>query len=89
MVERTADGANAPNGGLTTNQYEVMSYVNDGTSETMTISVDLSAAYDGSAMVGCISTVSISRQYSGERSTSFVRSPLSSKDDDLSVENRG
>ncbi|MGB3078480.1 MAG: PKD domain-containing protein [Saprospiraceae bacterium] len=43
------DGANAPNGGLTTNQYEVMSYVNDGTSETMTISVDLSAAHDGSA----------------------------------------
>lgn len=43
------DGANLPNGGLTSNQYEVMSYVNDGTTETLTISVDLSAAHDGSA----------------------------------------
>lgn len=43
------DGANPPNGGLTTNQYEIMSYADDGTTKTMTISVDLSAAHDGSA----------------------------------------
>ncbi|MCB9284562.1 MAG: PKD domain-containing protein [Lewinellaceae bacterium] len=44
-----ADGANPPNGGSGTNQYEVMNYVNDGTTETITISVDISAAHDGSA----------------------------------------
>lgn len=43
-----SDGANPPNGGSATNQYEVMSYVNDGTNETLTISVDFSAAHDGS-----------------------------------------
>lgn len=43
------DGANPPNGGLATNQYEIMSYVNDGTTETLIISVDISAAHDGSA----------------------------------------
>jgi PKD repeat protein len=43
------DGANLPNGGLTTNQYEIMSYVNDGTTETLIVSVDISAAHDGSA----------------------------------------
>lgn len=42
------DGANLPNGGLTSTQYEVMSYVNDGTKETMTVSVDYTAAHDGS-----------------------------------------
>ncbi|HQW04212.1 MAG TPA: PKD domain-containing protein [Saprospiraceae bacterium] len=42
------DGANLPNGGLTATQYEVMSYVNDGTTETMTVSVDYTAAHDGS-----------------------------------------
>ncbi len=44
-----SNGANAPNGGLTSNQYEVMSYVNDGTSETLVISVDISTGHDGSA----------------------------------------
>ena len=43
------DSANPPNGGSETNQYEVMSYVNDGTTETLTISVDISADLNGSA----------------------------------------
>lgn len=43
------DGANPPNGGNASNQYEIMSYVDDGTTETLTISVDISAAHDGSA----------------------------------------
>jgi PKD repeat protein len=43
------DGANAPNGGATSNRYEVMSYVKVGAAETLTISVDISAAHDGSA----------------------------------------
>jgi len=43
------DSANPPNGGLTTNQYEVMSYANSGGTKTLTISVDISAAHDGSA----------------------------------------
>ncbi len=44
------DSANPPNGGNTTNQYEVMGYLNDGTTETLTISVDLNgAAADGAA----------------------------------------
>ncbi|MCF8246677.1 MAG: PKD domain-containing protein [Saprospiraceae bacterium] len=44
------DNANAPNGGNTTNQYEVMGYFNDGTTETLTVSVDLNgAAADGNA----------------------------------------
>ena len=42
------DATKAPNGGNTTNRYEVMSYVNSGTSETMTISVDISDTHDGS-----------------------------------------
>lgn len=42
-------GANPPNGGQASNQYEVMSYVNDGTTETLTVSVDISAAHDGSS----------------------------------------
>lgn len=43
------DGANPPNGGLASNQYEVMSYLNDGTTETLTISVDISGDHNGSA----------------------------------------
>lgn len=43
------NGANAPNGGNTTNRYEVMSYVNAGGAETLTISVDISGAHDGSS----------------------------------------
>ncbi len=43
------NGANPPNGGLPSNQYEVMSYVNDGTTETLTISVDISTGHNGSA----------------------------------------
>lgn len=42
------DGANPPNGGNTSNQYEIMSYVDDGTTETLTISVDISDVHDGS-----------------------------------------
>lgn len=42
-------GTNAPNGGLTTNRYEVMSYVNAGGVETLTVSVDISGAHNGSA----------------------------------------
>ncbi|MCB9272661.1 MAG: PKD domain-containing protein [Lewinellaceae bacterium] len=44
-----SDGANPPNGGMSSNQYEVMSYVNDGTTETLTISVDISGGHDGSS----------------------------------------
>lgn len=44
------DNAKAPNGGATTNRYEVMSYVKSGGVETLTVSVDLNgAAADGSA----------------------------------------
>ena len=43
------DGTKAPNGGNTSNRYEVMSYVKDANGETLTISVDISAAHDGSA----------------------------------------
>ncbi len=43
------DGANPPNGGQASNQYEVMSYLNDGTTETLTISVDISGDHNGSA----------------------------------------
>lgn len=43
------DAANPPNGGATTNQYEVMSYADDGTTKTLTLSVDISAGHDGSA----------------------------------------
>lgn len=42
-------GTNAPNGGSTTNRYEVMSYVNAGGVETLTVSVDISGAHDGSS----------------------------------------
>ncbi|HAD11635.1 MAG TPA: hypothetical protein DCF33_04265 [Saprospirales bacterium] len=43
------NGANAPNGGNSTNRYEVMSYVKENGLETLTVSVDISAAKDGSA----------------------------------------
>jgi PKD repeat protein len=43
------NNANPPNGGNTTNRYEVMSYVNAGGVETLTVSVDISGAHDGSA----------------------------------------
>ncbi len=46
--ENGDDNTIAPNGGNTTNRYEVMSYVKTGTQETLTISVDYSAAHDGS-----------------------------------------
>jgi len=44
-----SNGANLPNGGSSTNRYEVMSYVNDNGVETLTVSVDISAAKDGSS----------------------------------------
>lgn len=43
------NGANPPNGGSSTIQYEVMGYDDDGTTETMIVSVDISAAHDASA----------------------------------------
>ncbi|MCC6459134.1 MAG: hypothetical protein IT260_01610, partial [Saprospiraceae bacterium] len=41
------DGAKAPNGGSSTNRYEVMSYVKAGGVETLTLSVDISDLKDG------------------------------------------
>jgi PKD repeat protein len=41
------NGANPPNGGLPGSQYEVVSYVNDGTTETLMISVDYTADHSG------------------------------------------
>ncbi len=38
-----------PNGGNTTNQYEIISYIKAGGVETLTVSVDISAAHDGTA----------------------------------------
>ncbi|MBK8564574.1 MAG: PKD domain-containing protein [Saprospiraceae bacterium] len=43
------DGANPPNGGNATNQYEVMSYLLVGGQEVMTVSVDLNGDADGGA----------------------------------------
>jgi PKD repeat protein len=43
------DGANAPNGGASTNVYEVMGYANTGFKEYLFISVDISADHSGSA----------------------------------------
>lgn len=43
------NSANPPNGGSATNRYEVISYVKAGGVETLTLSVDISAAKDGSA----------------------------------------
>lgn len=42
------NSANLPNGGNATNRYEVMSYVKVGNAETLTVSVDISTAKDGS-----------------------------------------
>lgn len=44
-----ADGTKPPNGGATTNEYEVISYININGQETLTLSVDISANKDGSA----------------------------------------
>ncbi|GAB1405026.1 hypothetical protein MASR1M74_22050 [Lentimicrobium sp.] len=43
------NGANPPNGGNLTNQYEVMGYANTGSKEYLFVTVDVSAAHDGSA----------------------------------------
>jgi PKD repeat protein len=40
---------NPPNGGSLTNQYEVMGYGNSGNKEYLFVTVDISAAHDGSA----------------------------------------
>jgi len=42
------DNTVAPNGGNTTNRYEVMGYANSGTKEYLFLSVDYSLAHDGS-----------------------------------------
>jgi hypothetical protein len=44
-----SDGSNLPNGGYTTNRYEVIAYENSGDKEILIVSVDISAAHDGSA----------------------------------------
>lgn len=44
-----SNGANPPNGGATSNRYEVMSYVKANGVETLTVSVDISSGKDGSA----------------------------------------
>ena len=44
-----SNSANPPNGGATTNRYEVMSYLKAGGVETLTLSVDISADKNGSA----------------------------------------
>lgn len=43
------DGANAANGGLNTNRYEVMGYAAGGGKEFLFVTVDISAGHDGSA----------------------------------------
>lgn len=43
------NSANPPNGGASTNRYEVISYLKEGGKETLTISVDISGGKDGSA----------------------------------------
>lgn len=43
------EGVNPPNGGSTTNRYEVMSYIKGATGETLILSVDISPAHDGSS----------------------------------------
>ena len=44
-----SNSANPPNGGATTNRYEVMSYLKANGVETLTLSVDISADKNGSA----------------------------------------
>ncbi len=41
--------ANPPNGGSPTNRYEVISYIKGAGTETLILSVDISAAHDGSS----------------------------------------
>ncbi len=41
--------ANPPNGGITVNRYEVMGYTNDGTKETLIVTVDISGDHSGTA----------------------------------------
>ncbi len=43
------DNANPPNGGNVTNRYEVMGYINNGTKEYLFVTVDITAAHDGTA----------------------------------------
>ena len=42
------DGTKPPNGGFTTNRYEVISYIKTGGKEVLTLSVDISDVHDGS-----------------------------------------
>jgi PKD repeat protein len=44
-----SDNANPPNGGLSTNRYEVIAYTSNSERETLIVSVDISAGHDGSA----------------------------------------
>ena len=43
------NSANPPNGGLTTNKYEVMGYANTGTKEYLFVTVDITADHTGTA----------------------------------------
>ncbi len=43
------DNTKPPNGGFATNTYQVMGYANSGTKEYLFVSVDISAAHDGSS----------------------------------------
>lgn len=44
-----SDGTKPANGGLSTNTYEVMGYANTGSKEYLFVSVDISAAHNGSS----------------------------------------
>ena len=44
-----SNGANAPNGGSLTNQYEVVGYGKSATKEYLYVSVDISSTHDGSS----------------------------------------
>jgi PKD repeat protein len=44
-----AANANPPNGGNATNRYEVMGYINDGTTEYLFVTVDITADHSGTA----------------------------------------
>lgn len=44
-----SDGSKAPNGGNATNTYEIMNYFKSGNTETLILSVDISADKNGSA----------------------------------------
>lgn len=43
------NGANPPNGGFSTNRYEVIAYSNDGVKEILIVSVDLTADHSGTS----------------------------------------